>query len=103
MRSRRSSMVQAGVSQRPESDPSRGRGTTREMSLALVFMVILASRRGSVPRRQLAFTDGAELAQLGAPPNLAGFLVVLARPQFSLETTSLQQPFETAQGGADRF
>src|SRR5439155_11743404 len=62
---------------------------------------------GSPRRRaagsQQALADGAEFAQLGAPPEFTGLLVVFALPQLLEEAAALEQFLEAAQGRTDRF
>jgi hypothetical protein len=52
---------------------------------------------------QLAFSDGALLAQFGAPPKLTGFLIVLPLAELFSKTTPLEQFLKAAQRSTNLF
>jgi hypothetical protein len=52
---------------------------------------------------QAGFPDGVLLAQFGSATNFAGFFIMLAFAQLFVQTASLQELLEAAQGRADWF
>jgi len=61
------------------------------------------SPSGLVRGFQEPLADGAQLAQLGAPPRLTGLLVVFPLAQLLGQAAPLEQLLEAAQGRADRL
>jgi hypothetical protein len=71
------------------------------VSEVLMIACLFTPNSTSLLRLIPGFSGGTFPAQLGAPSNLTGFLIMSALSQFLLQAAPLQEFLEAAQGGAN--